>query len=150
MIVSTILAFAYPEPQLQSASQSPPESGTPSPARKAILLVYYHLSDTIKELSEAEKYIITIPTRDTESTSAARLAKLKGVGLLEADYESEEGLRKAFAGQDACYFNISSFTVGEPYEYFLTFRAYEIAVQSKLKWFVLSGGPDRLKQYGYK
>ena len=114
------------------------------------LLVYYYLSDTIKELSEAEKFIITIPTRNTESASAAQLAKLKGVGLLDADYESEEGLRKAFAGQDACYFNINSFTVGEPYEYFWTFRAYEIAVQSKLKWFVLSGGPDRLKQYGYE
>lgn len=70
--------------------------------------------------------------------------------LLEANYESEAGLRAAFAGQDACYFNINSFSVREADEYFWTFRAYEIAVQSKLKWFILAGGPDRLKEHSYE
>lgn len=70
--------------------------------------------------------------------------------LLRANYETEAGLRASFAAQDACYFNINSFSVREADEYFWTFRAYEIAVQSKLKWFILSGGPDRLKERGYK
>jgi hypothetical protein len=92
---------------------------------------------------------VTIPTRNVAGATAAELANLPGVVVIEADYESEEGLRKAFAGQDACYFNMNSFSIGEPYEYFWSFRAYEVAVQSKLKWFVFSGGRDRLKQYGY-
>ncbi len=59
-------------------------------------------------------------------------------------------MRKIFQGQDAVYFNLNSFSLSEPYEYFWTFRAYEIAVQSKLKLFVLSAGPDRFKSHGYE
>lgn len=78
------------------------------------------------------------------------MAKLPGVQLIQADYESEDGLRKAFAGQDACFFNMNTFSVGEAREYFWTFRAYEIAVQSKLKLFVLSGAKEaQLKEHGY-
>lgn len=92
---------------------------------------------------------MTVTTRNPESAVALELAKLPGVSVIEADYESEDGLRDAFANQDACYFNMNSFSVGKPHEYFWTFRAYEIAVQSKLKWFVYSGGVDILKQHGY-
>jgi hypothetical protein len=46
------------------------------------------------------------------------------------------------------YFNIDSFNVGEPFEYFWTFRAYEIAVQSGLKWFIYPGAPDRFSSHG--
>lgn len=49
-------------------------------------------------------------------------------------YTTEEGLRATFANQDVVYFCMDSLSVGEPYEYFWTFRAYEIAVQSRLKW----------------
>ncbi|RFU28175.1 hypothetical protein B7463_g8163, partial [Scytalidium lignicola] len=48
------------------------------------------------------------------SVAAVEIADLKGVRVIEADYESEEGPRTALTGQDACYFNINSFPVGEP------------------------------------
>jgi hypothetical protein len=72
------------------------------------------------------------------------------VELIEGSYTTEGGLRAAFDNQDVCYFNIDSFNVGEPQEYFWTFRAYEIAIQSKLKWFILSGtSTDRLADHGF-
>ncbi|KAH7313188.1 hypothetical protein BKA65DRAFT_574281 [Rhexocercosporidium sp. MPI-PUGE-AT-0058] len=107
-------------------------------------------SPIVNELSRSGKFTITVPTRDINSSSATSLSTLPNVHLLTANYETERGLRAAFSGQDACYFNLNSFTLSEAHEYFWTFRAYEIAVQSKLKWFVLSGGPDRLKLHGYE
>jgi hypothetical protein len=61
------------------------------------------------------------------------------VKLLHGSYTTEAGLRTALADQDVVFFNVDSFSVGEPFEYFWTFRAYEIAVQSKIKWFIYSG-----------
>jgi hypothetical protein len=48
------------------------------------------------------------------------------------------------------YFNIDSFSVGEPQEYFWTFRAYEIAVQSGLSWFIYAGARDKFSGYGFQ
>ncbi|PVH85917.1 NAD(P)-binding protein [Cadophora sp. DSE1049] len=107
-------------------------------------------SPIVHELSKSGKFKVTVPTRDLTSPSSLTLSTFPSVQLILADYTSEAGLRDAFNGQDACYFNLNSFTIGEAHEYFWTFRAYEIAVQSNLKWFVLSGGPDRLKQHGYQ
>lgn len=72
------------------------------------------------------------------------------VELVAGSYTTENGVRAAFKNQDVCYFNIDSFAVGEPHEYFWTFRAYEIAIQSKLKWFIFAGsGSDRYAKYGF-
>jgi hypothetical protein len=59
-------------------------------------------------------------------------------------------MRTTLENQDGIYFNIDSFAVTEPFEYFWTFRAYEIAVQSGLKLFILPGGPNRYEAHGYK
>jgi hypothetical protein len=100
-------------------------------------------------LSAADKFEITVPTRNPDSASARSISALPNVVRLEADYETEAGMRMIFQGQDAVYFNINSFSISEPYEYFWTFHAYEIAVQSKLKLFVLSAGSDRYRLHGY-
>lgn len=91
-----------------------------------------------------------MPTRDCNSSSAQEIAKLPNVTVIEASYESEDGLRKSFAGQDACYFIINTFAIREPDEYFWTIRAYEIAAQSGLKMFVYSGARNRLREQGYQ
>lgn len=91
-----------------------------------------------------------MPTRDVNSSSAQEIAKLPNVTLIEASYESEEGLRRSFKGQDVCYFIINTFAIREPDEYFWTIRAYEIAAQSGLKLFIYSGARNRLREQGYK
>lgn len=91
-----------------------------------------------------------MPTRDVTSNSAQDIAKLPNVTLIEANYESEEGLRTSFAGQDACYFIINTFAIREPDEYFWTIRAYEIAAQCGLKMFIYSGARNCLREQGYQ
>jgi hypothetical protein len=90
-------------------------------------------------------------TREPESDkSKALLTEFPNVKLLNGSYTSEVGLRAAFVDQDVAYFNIDSFQTGEPQEYFWTFRAYEIAIQSGLKWFIFAGASeDRFVERGY-
>lgn len=88
-------------------------------------------------------------TRDAKSKNATEVETLYGAKLISGSYTTEDGLRAAFQGQDMAYLNFDSFTVGEPSEYFWTFRAYEIAVQSKLKLIIYSGTHDRYAQHNY-
>lgn len=78
------------------------------------------------ELAASDRYQVSILTRNVSDPRACALAATyKNVHLIEGSYTSESGLRAAFKDQDACYFNIDSFGIGEPLEYFWTFRAYE-------------------------
>jgi hypothetical protein len=90
-------------------------------------------------------------TRDPESDISKKLLmEFPNVKLLNGSYTSETGLHTAFADQDVAYFNIDSFQTGEPQEYFWTFRAYEIAIQSGLKWFIFAGATEgRFLEHGY-
>lgn len=71
------------------------------------------------------------------------------VQLITGSYTTEDGLRAALVNQDACYFNIDSFSIDEPQEYFWTFRAYEIAVQSHLRLFIYAGSTERVADHNY-
>jgi hypothetical protein len=102
------------------------------------------------DLSKAGTFDITVPTRNPSSASAQAVEALPNVKLLQADYLTEAGLRSILANQDGIYFNMNSFAVSEPFVYFWTYRAYEIAVQSGLKLFVLTAGPNRYEAHGYK
>jgi hypothetical protein len=107
-------------------------------------------SDPQPAIAHSQRYRVSVLTRDPKSSKALDVQNKYGVQLIPGSYATEEGLRAAFEGQDVCYFNIDSFQVGEPQEYFWTFRAYEIAVQSKLKWFIFSGaGVDRYADHGF-
>jgi hypothetical protein len=90
-------------------------------------------------------------TRKIDSIGSNQLlTSFPAIKLIEGSYTTEAGLRAAFANQDVAYFNIDSFNVGEPDEYFWTFRAYEIAVQSGLKLFIYAGAADRFgSQYHF-
>jgi uncharacterized protein YbjT (DUF2867 family) len=97
-------------------------------------------TDNCIALANRNDFQVSVLTRDSGSfASQALLTDFPGVKILQGSYTSEAGLRTALADQDVVYFNIDSFNVGEPFEYFWTFRAYEIAVQSKLRWFIYSG-----------
>lgn len=102
------------------------------------------------DLLAAGKYIITIPTRNPASPAAVALSKNPSIRIIKANYETEAGMRSAFAGQDAAYFVLNAFAISEPHMYFWTFRGYEIAVQSGLKWFLMAGGSSKLRQHKYE
>ncbi|KAI5360243.1 Putative NmrA-like domain, NAD(P)-binding domain superfamily [Septoria linicola] len=70
----------------------------------------------VHSLSATNKFKITVPTRNTSSEDAIRLSKLPHVSLIEATYDTEKGLRDAFADQESCYFIINSFAIREPDE----------------------------------
>lgn len=101
-------------------------------------------------LAPYARYKVSVLTRDPQSKQAVDVQSKYGVELVAGSYATEDGLRAAFNDQDVCYFNIDSFAIGEPQEYFWTFRAYEIAIQSKLKWFIYAGSQaDRLADHGF-
>ncbi|KAJ9614231.1 hypothetical protein H2200_002367 [Cladophialophora chaetospira] len=104
----------------------------------------------VKALAPYTRYELSILTRDPGSQKAIEVRNKYDVRLIAGSYATEGGLRTAFKDQDVCYFNIDSFAVGEPQEYFWTFRAYEIAIQSQLKLFIYTGsGRDRLADHGF-
>ncbi|UKZ92909.1 uncharacterized protein TrAFT101_007842 [Trichoderma asperellum] len=107
-------------------------------------------SSVVRNLSKAGTFEITVPTRNPSSAEAQAVGALSNVKLLQADYLTEAGIRSILANQDGVYFNMNSFAVTEPFVYFWTFRAYEIAVQSGLKLFILPGSINRYKAHGYK
>jgi hypothetical protein len=100
-------------------------------------------------LTKSKKYSVSVLTRNINSQASQALLKNHSIRLIEGSYTTESDLRTAFANQDVIYFTIDSFSTGEPHEYFWTFRAYEIAIQSGVKWFIYSGARDKFQQYGY-
>ncbi|OAP57097.1 hypothetical protein AYL99_09210 [Fonsecaea erecta] len=103
-------------------------------------------------LAQGSNCQVSVLTRDTSSSSSHALqSAFPTVKLLQGSYTTGAGLRTALADQDVVYFNIDSFSVGEPFEYFWTFRAYEIAVQSNVKWLIYAGtGPvDKFVAHGF-
>lgn len=121
-----------------------------SRVRKHLHLFVQPKANKKADLSKAGTFEITVPTRNPTSAKSQAIGDLPNVKLLEADYLTEAGLRSILANQDGVYFNMNSFAVTEPFVYFWTFRAYEIAVQSGLKLFVLPSGPNRYEAHGYK
>ncbi|EED20644.1 conserved hypothetical protein [Talaromyces stipitatus ATCC 10500] len=97
----------------------------------------------LKSLCDNRQYDVSILTRDSTTPTATRLKETYNVTLIQGSYTTEEGLRAALKSQQICFFSLDSFNIGEPEEYFWTFRAYKIAVQGGLEWFIYSGTIDR-------
>jgi hypothetical protein len=74
---------------------------------------------------------------------------LPNVTLQKGHIESEDLLREAMQGMDAVFFNANSFAIGEMRETFWSMRAFEIAIQSGVKFFVYSGLNSALKVGDY-
>ena len=84
------------------------------------------LTNQMLVLAASDRYRVSLLTHDASNPGVRALADAHdNVHLITGSYTTESGLRAAFEGQDACYFNIDSFSTGESQEYFWTFRAYE-------------------------
>jgi hypothetical protein len=103
----------------------------------------------VKALVSDKKYQVRVLTRDATSDRAKELLALGNVELLQGTLTNEETLRKGFRGYDGAFVNIDGFIVGEKTEMFWAIRAYEIAIEEGIKFYVYGSIPYALKQGGY-
>jgi hypothetical protein len=99
----------------------------------------------IKGLVQDGAYSVRVLTRDSTSERAKVLRALGDVEFLEGTYASESTLRAGFRGCEYAFVNIDGFNAGEKTEMFWAIRAYELALEGGIKFFVY-GNLD----YGYK
>lgn len=99
----------------------------------------------IRGLVQDGAYSARVLTRDLHSSRAKALEKLGNVELVEGSFASEDALRNGFRGCQFAFVNIDGFNSGEKTEIYWAIRAYELALEEGIKFFVY-GNLD----YGYK
>ncbi|KAI1392533.1 NAD(P)-binding protein [Hypoxylon trugodes] len=99
----------------------------------------------VRDLVKSGDYTVRALTR---TPSSARFRKLQSFGPVEpviGTFASEQDLRATFHGAWGAFVNLDGFNSGEKTEMFWTIRAYELAIEEGVQFFVL-GNLD----YGYK
>lgn len=99
----------------------------------------------IRGLVKDKAYVCRVLTRSTTSERAKTLVALGNIELMEGSFANEDTLRVGFRGCDYAFVNIDGFNSGEKTEMFWTIRAYELALEEGVKFFIY-GNLD----YGYK
>lgn len=99
----------------------------------------------IRGLVKDKAYSCRVLTRSATSPRARNLIALGNVELVEGSFANEGTLRAGFHGCDYAFVNIDGFNSGEKTEMFWAMRAYELALEEGVKFFVY-GNLD----YGYK
>ena len=96
-----------------------------------------------------KKYSVRALSRDPASRRAKALLALGNVSILEGTFADEATLREGFRGCDSAYINIDGFNTGEKAETYWAIRAYEIAIEEGIKFFVYGNLDYTLKKAGY-
>ncbi|KAF2239129.1 NAD(P)-binding protein [Viridothelium virens] len=104
----------------------------------------------IRGLVNNGAYHVRALTRDSKSARAQELLKLGNVDLVEGSWASESDLRTGFRGCDGAFVNIDGFNSGEKTEMFWAIRAYELALEEGIKFFVYGNLDFVYKKSGYK
>lgn len=99
----------------------------------------------IRGLVKEKAYECRVLTRSMTSERAKAIVNLGNVELVEGSFANEDTLRAGFGGCDYAFVNIDGFNSGEKTEMFWAIRAYELALEEGIKFFVY-GNLD----YGYK
>ncbi|OLN86605.1 NmrA-like family domain-containing protein 1-like protein 6 [Colletotrichum chlorophyti] len=94
-------------------------------------------------------YSLRVLTRDSTSARALEIAKLGDVEFIEGTFANESDLRKGFNGCWGAFINIDGFNCGEKTETYWTIRAYELAVEIGIKFFVFGNLDYVYKKSGY-
>jgi uncharacterized protein YbjT (DUF2867 family) len=92
----------------------------------------------VKALVHDGAYKVRLLTRDPSSPRARQLQALRPdlVDLVEGTFASEDDLRRGFRGAEAAFVNIDGFNAGEKTEMFWAVRAYELAIEEGVQFFV--------------
>src|SRR5246127_1488163 len=103
----------------------------------------------IRALVADKKYSVRFLSRDSGSRRAMDLLALDNVSILEGSFADEAILREGFRGCDGAFINIDGFNTGEKAETYWAIRAYEIAIEEGIKFFVYGNLDYTLKKAGY-
>ncbi|EKG14379.1 NmrA-like protein [Macrophomina phaseolina MS6] len=103
----------------------------------------------VQGLVKDKAYFVRALTRNPESSRAKSLLALGNVELVEGTFASEEDLREGFRGCDGAFVNIDGFNCGEKTEMFWAIRAYELAIEEGIKFFVYGNLDFVYKKSGY-
>lgn len=90
----------------------------------------------VRGLVKDKKYACRVLTRDPSSQRAKELFALGNVEIVEGSFASEATLRAGYHGCDGAFVNIDGFNTGEKTELFWAIRAYELAIEEGVKFFV--------------
>lgn len=96
------------------------------------------------------RYSVLALTRDAASSRAQALAAVGNVEFLEGTFADEAILRQGMRSCDGVFLNIDGFNTGEKTETFWAIRAYEIALEEGVKFFVYGNLDYTLKKAGYR
>jgi hypothetical protein len=127
----------------------------------------------VKALVADHRYTCRVLTRDTESTRAKQLLALGNIELIEGTFANEDVLREGYKGCDGAFVNLDGFNSGEKGETYCecalpslpfpspasrkltedsspgAIRAYELALESGIKFFVYGNLDYVYKLSGY-
>ncbi|KAI1120937.1 hypothetical protein F5Y10DRAFT_289123 [Nemania abortiva] len=104
----------------------------------------------VKALVSSGLYTVRALTRDPTNT---RFKELQSYGPVEAvvgTFASEPNLRALFRGAWGAYVNIDGFNSGEKSEIFWTIRAWELAIEEGVQFFVLGNLDYAYKKSGFR
>jgi hypothetical protein len=103
----------------------------------------------IKSLVADKKYSCLVLTRDATSSRAQSLLKLPNVEFLTGTFTDESALRAGFKQCGRAFVIIDGFNSGEKSEVYWSMRAYEIALEEGVSFFVFGNLDYSLKKSGY-
>ncbi|UGV28455.1 NmrA family protein [Rhodopseudomonas boonkerdii] len=95
------------------------------------------------------RYSVLALTRDSSSARAKSLATMGDVNFLEGTFADEAILRQGMQACDGVFMNLDGFNAGEKTEMYWAIRAYEIALEERIKFFVYGNLDYTLKKAGY-
>jgi len=103
----------------------------------------------IQGLVHDKAYKVRALTRDPSSARSEIIKALGDVELLKGTFADEETLHQGFHGCQYAFVNIDGFNSGEKTEMYWAIRAYEIALEEGIKFFVYGNLDYAYKKSGY-
>ncbi|KAI2634936.1 NAD(P)-binding protein [Hypomontagnella submonticulosa] len=104
----------------------------------------------VRDLLKSGDYTIRALTRDASNVRFKELQSYGAVEPVVGTFASEEALRATFRGAWGAFVNIDGFNSGEKAEMFWTIRAYELAIEEGVKFFILGNLDYTYKKSGYR
>lgn len=103
----------------------------------------------VRSLVEDGRYSVRVLTRDVDSSRAKELLALGNVSFLKGSFADEAILREGFSSCDGAFVNIDGFNAGEKTETYWAIRAYEIALEEGIRFFVYGNLDYALKKAAF-
>ncbi|CAJ2504469.1 Uu.00g118630.m01.CDS01 [Anthostomella pinea] len=104
----------------------------------------------VRDLVQSGAYTVRALTRDSSSPRFQELQSFGPVTPVTGTFASEADLRATFHGAWGAFVNIDGFNAGEKTEMFWTMRAYELALEAGVRFFVLASLDYATKKAGYR